>query len=331
MNILITSAGKRVSLVRSFQAELKKIYRTGKVYTTDLQPQLSAACQISDGYFRVVCVSDTSYLQQLLAICIQQNVSMVIPTIDTELAVLSRHKKLFASNGIEIIVSSASVVDMCRDKRKTKLFFSSVGINTPEDVDKHNPTYPFFVKPIDGSLSADTYVVKRHSEVKREHQENDRFMFMEYFSPEEYDEFTVDMYYDRTSYLKCLVPRKRLLVRAGEINKGITCRNVIVDLLKEKMNFFEGAVGCITAQFFAHKIANTIVGIEINPRFGGGYPLSYNAGANYPSWLIREYLRGDRIPYFEEWLDGTLMLRYDEEIIVYANRNQPEKLFHIRS
>ncbi|RTZ49695.1 hypothetical protein EJ377_05105 [Chryseobacterium arthrosphaerae] len=58
------------------------------------------------------------------------------------------------------------------------------------------------------------------------------------------------------------------------------------------------------------------MGIEINPRFGGGYPLSYLAGANYPEWLLKEYFMGHDIPYFEDWEDNLLMLRYDDEVLV---------------
>ena len=150
---------------------------------------------------------------------------------------------------------------------------------------------------------------------------NERFMFMEYLGKEHYDEYTVDMYFDKTHHLKCIVPRKRILIRAGEINKGLTCKNSIVPFLKDKLSFIEGAVGCLTGQFFLHKSSGRIVGIEINARFGGGYPLSYQAGANYPQWLIREYFKEETISYTEDWEDQLLMLRYDAEVLVHGYKN----------
>ncbi|MGZ5190298.1 MAG: ATP-grasp domain-containing protein, partial [Flavisolibacter sp.] len=134
-------------------------------------------------------------------------------------------------------------------------------------------------------------------------------------------EYTVDMYFDKTNYVKCIVPRKRLLVRAGEINKGLTCKNQIVSFLKEKLSFIEGAVGCLTVQLFLNEKSGRIVAIEINPRFGGGYPLSYRAGANYPLWLIKEYYNNQTLEYTDAWEDQLLMLRYDDEVIVHANKN----------
>ena len=144
---------------------------------------------------------------------------------------------------------------------------------------------------------------------------------MEYIGKEQHDEYTIDMYYDRHNTVKCIVPRKRILVRAGEINKGVTCKNNIVPFLKDKLGIIDGAIGCLTVQVFLNRNSGKIIAIEINPRFGGGYPLSYRAGANYPLWLINEYYNNQSIEYTENWEDQLLMLRYDDEVIVHANKN----------
>ena len=79
-----------------------------------------------------------------------------------------------------------------------------------------------------------------------------------------------------------------------------------------------GARGCLTAQFFKHKENDAVYGIEINPRFGGGFPLTYLAGANYPKWIIKEYFFNEPIPNsFDVWENNLLMLRYDDEILVH--------------
>jgi carbamoyl-phosphate synthase large subunit len=126
------------------------------------------------------------------------------------------------------------------------------------------------------------------------------------------------MYYDKTHHVKCIVPRKRMLIRAGEINKGVTCNNVIVEFLKTKLNHIDGAIGCLTLQLFLSRKTKRIVAIEINPRFGGGFPLSYHAGANYPLWLINEYFLNQEVSYTDGWENNLLMLRYDDEVIVHG-------------
>lgn len=321
MNILITSAGQRVSLVRAFQKELKALYPEAKVFTVDMQPELSAACNVSDGYFKVVRVTAPNYIQDLLQLCAAQNIRMIIPTIDTELKVLSENIELFRKENIHCIVSSKDFVYACRDKRQINEFFVQHGIEIPRTIDKDAPTFPLFIKPYDGSLSVDTFLINKKEELTEYHLTNPKLMFMEYLGKDAYEEFTVDMYYGKDHQVKCIVPRKRIWVRAGEINKGLTCKNFIVDMLKEKLGFIDGAIGCLTTQVFASKTAQVIKGIEINPRFGGGYPLSYRAGANYPAWLIKEYFLQEAISYTDNWEDRLLMLRYDDEVLVHDYKN----------
>ena len=117
--------------------------------------------------------------------------------------------------------------------------------------------------------------------------------------------------------MKCIVPRERIEIRAGEINKGRTQKNYLVTYLKERMEYLPGVIGCICIQLFYRETDQDVVAIEINPRFGGGYPMSYHAGANYPRFLIQEYFKREKVFYTDDWRDNTLLLRYDSEVIVY--------------
>lgn len=318
-NILLTSAGQRVSLVRSFQKELAKTVLPGAVYTADMSPEYSAACNVSDGYFKVLRVSDEGYIDGLINLCLKHHIRMVVPTIDTELQVLADHKHLFEKEHINVIVSSSDFIRTCRDKRITNTFFLANGIDIPKAIDKNNPTFPLFIKPYDGSLSSNIFILRDVNELTDYHLNNEKFLFMELIDKGRYDEYTVDMYYGLDHRVKCIVPRKRLAIRAGEILKGITSKNGIVGFLKERLDTIDGAVGCITLQVFHAEATNHIIGIEINPRFGGGYPLSYAAGANYPGWLIKEYIQNEPVTYIDSWEDQLLMLRYDDEILLHGH------------
>ncbi len=321
MNVLITSAGRRVALVRAFQQELRSVYSEALVLAADMEPQLSAACQVADRHFRAPPAKDPIYADFLLSICKQHEVSIVVPTVDTELMALALARKMFSAEGIHIIVSDADFIRDCRDKRRTASLFREKGIETPQLIDKLAPSFPAFVKPYDGSLSADTYLLRRAEDVQSHHLANERLLFMEYVDPEEHDEYTVDMYYDMSHRLVCAVPRRRITVRGGEINKGVTRKDVLLPLIRQKLSQIDGVRGCINAQFFVSRDGKRTVALEINPRFGGGYPLSYRAGANYPRWIIAEYLQQTPMIYWDEWEDDLLMLRYDDEILVqnYVN------------
>jgi carbamoyl-phosphate synthase large subunit len=248
---------------------------------------------------------------------------MIVPTIDTELQVLADYRDIFLPEGVHLIVSDPVFINKCRDKRKINQFFTGQGIEIPEAVNKHRPTFPLFIKPYDGSLSADIFLIRNPEELTPYHFSNEKLMFMEYIDKADHDEYTVDMYYGRDNRVKCITPRKRVEIRGGEISKGITTKNVIIPYLKERLDTIPGAVGCQTLQLFLNRHTDRIIGIEINPRFGGGFPLSYQAGANFPGWLIREYGMDETIGYTDSWKEDLLMLRYDDEVLVH--NYQPQK------
>lgn len=316
-NILITSAGQRVSLVKAFQEEIKKLHPENKVYTVDLNPILAPACIVSDGYKKVGKVTDNKYIEDLIGICIEWEIKIIIPTIDTELSILAKNRELFLEKGINLVVSSLEFVEKCRDKRLINSFFTKNNIDIPKAIDKNAPVFPLFIKPYDGSLSKDIFLINDSSELTEYHLTNPKLMFMEYIDQSQHEEFTVDAYYDRHNTLKCLVPRKRIFVRAGEINKGVTKKNELVDFIKTRLGKIDGAIGCLTMQFFFNPETKRVIGIEINPRFGGGYPLSYLAGANFPKFIIDEYILNEEIQPFDDWEDNLLMLRYDNEVLVH--------------
>lgn len=315
-NILITSAGKRVALTRYFKETLCRFYPGAKVFTTDMNPEMAPAGYASDGCFKVPRVTSPDYPDILLNICKKNEVGMVIATIDTELLLLADLKESFRRLGIMVIVSDRNFVEVCRDKRNTGSFFERHGIRVPREIDKYHPTFPLFAKPYDGSLSTNLHYIKTVDELTQEILDDPKLLFMEYIDKKVYQEFTVDMYYGKDNRVKCIVPRERIEIRAGEINKGRTVKNGILTFLKEKLGYVKGCVGCICVQLFFHPETEDMVGIEINPRFGGGYPLSFMAGGNYPELLIREYFRGEDICYSDNWKDGMLMLRYDDAIYV---------------
>ena len=315
-NILITSVGKRVVLTEIFKETRLLRHLNNKIFTTDISPALSPAAYVSDFCFAVPRCTDDNYIPILLKLCIDNDIKVVIPTIDTELAVLARNYSLFLEHGIQLVVSDIEFIEICRDKRKTHKLFKQLNIDIPSEIDKHKPKFPLFAKPYDGSLSCNTHHIEHPAQLTQELLEDPKLIFMDYINPSEFSEFTVDLYYGQDHHLKCIVPRERLTIRAGEINKGITRKNIIVDYLKERISHIPGVRGVICLQLFMHQTSGQIYGIEINPRFGGGYPLSYHAKANYPLHIIDEYILGNEISYYDSWEGNTLMLRYDKEIIV---------------
>lgn len=316
-NILLLSAGRRVELFQAFKCELNKRGLNAAVFATDLNPKMSAACQVADQAFAMPRVTDETYMRKLLDLCELQGIGLVIPTIDTELLSLAQARADFAERGIHLVISDEELVKICRDKRQTVDLFESLDIANPKVLDREKLTFPCFAKPYDGSRSVGAAKLAQASDLTEGMRVDPKLMFMEYMD-HSFDEYTVDAYYDRAGDLKCLVPRLRLEVRDGEISKGVTRKNHVYEYLRDRLVKVKGACGCLTIQLFSHPEGIRYAALEINPRFGGGYPLSYSAGANYPGWLIDEYLLNQQVPFFDGWESDLLMLRYDTQVLVHG-------------
>ncbi|WP_035587993.1 ATP-grasp domain-containing protein [Hippea jasoniae] len=308
IKVLITSAGRRVSLVNNFK-------KHAIVYCCDNIPEFSAACHIADFSFKVPPVNSTDYINTLLDICKKEGINIVVPTIDPELPVLAKFKKDFEHEGISIAISEESLCDTFSLKTKTYDFFKKNAFNTPEIIiDFLKAKYPLFAKLNNSSSSQGATIVINHQEAEILLLKNKEYVFQEFIEGQEY---TVDMFFDRKGNLICAVPRERIKVRCGEVEKARTSKNpTILKEIKKLSKKLIGAYGVITTQLFLKN--DEIYFIEINPRFGGGYPLSYLAGADMAKMLIDDFL-GKNLTYTEEWKDNLIMLRYDAEVLVDGN------------
>lgn len=313
-NILILSAGRRVELVTAFRETMASLNIRGKVMCTDMVPELSSACLVADDSFKVPRATDDSYIDDLKMICQNSSIKLVIPTIDTDLEKLSKAKDSFKEIGCHISVPDTEFVTACRDKRKTAGLFKSLKIASPKIYDSSSMNFPCFCKPYNGSSSVGAFVLNNKAELTDNILKNKNNMYMELIG-KEYIEVTVDCYFSRQNELKCLVPRERIEIRSGEVSKGVTRKNIVYNYLLERLKNIPGVVGCITVQVFYNKETGDIKGLEINPRFGGGYPLSYAAGANYPLYLLKEYIGNEVIDFCDNWEADLLMLRYDAKVL----------------
>ncbi|EMM1154605.1 ATP-grasp domain-containing protein [Citrobacter freundii] len=316
-NILILSAGRRVELVTAFREAMANLNICGKVICTDMYPELSSACMVADSYFKVPRATDEAYIDYLMTICQNNSIKLVIPTIDTDLEKLSRAKDSFRNIGCHISIPEPAFVTACRDKRKTAELFQLLDIASPEIYDSSSMVFPCFCKPYNGSSSIGAFVLNNKTDLTDEILNNKNNMYMELIG-KEYMEVTVDCYFSKQNELRCLVPRERIETRSGEVSKGVTRKNGVYNYLLERLKVIPGVIGCITVQVFFNKKTGDIKGLEINPRFGGGYPLSYAAGANYPLYLLKEYINDEPIDFIDDWEADLLMLRYDAKVLSHA-------------
>lgn len=314
-NILIMSAGKRVSLYRFFLNETSKLSISSKVYCADSNPNYSAAAIYSKNSIRVKKTSDKGFIKDLKIKCQKLQVSLIIPTTDHELLILSNHEEEFKKINVNIIISKKKFIKETSNKIYTKKIFDEIKLRYPKIYKyKSEIKYPCFAKPVAGSSSQNNYIINNNIDYKYAKNKSKDLIFMEYLDHKYYTEYTIDLYYDKSGELKSLVARERIEVRAGEVTKAVTNKRVSKKLW---LNFskIKDARGQITAQVFINNKNLKVFGIEINARFGGGYPLSQHAKANFIKYILDEYILEKTIKKNMKWKDSLTMLRYNDEII----------------
>jgi carbamoyl-phosphate synthase large subunit len=99
------------------------------------------------------------------------------------------------------------------------------------------------------------------------------------------------------------------------VSKAVTIREQgAIGLARKVAEALPGAYGPLNMQCFVDR--ETVVVIEINARFGGGYPLAFEAGANFPLWLLRRRLNLELPGWCDEWKDNLTMLRFDSAVFL---------------
>ena len=317
--VLFTCVGRRVSLLRCFRKAAVRLGLQAAFYGTDTT-RLSPALQECDRAFLVESTTHADYIRQLLSIVRDHRVNLLVPTVDLDLLLLSGHRPEFEALGCRVLISGADVIDICRDKRRTFGFLRNNGFDTPATMSvraalvadrRGELIWPCFLKQWDGSGSKGTAVARNAGELRFFARRIPNAICQEFIEGTEY---TCDVYIDFAMRVRCIVPRRRIEVRSGEVSKGQVVKDRrIMDETRRLVESLGAGPGVITIQLFVTTVGE-IRFTEINPRFGGGVPLSIEAGADFPLWILQE-LTGDQPRIrFDGFTDGLMMLRYDAEV-----------------
>lgn len=315
INTLILSAGRRVELTKLFKKALEKLNLNGNIITADIN-NTAPALQFSDKYYLISRIDSENYIDDIIKICLKEDINLIIPTIDTELLKLAENKeKIETLTKAKINISSLGVIKICRDKLKTQEFFQKNGFGVPKlisekDILENNLKFPLFIKPFNGSSSINTFKIKNKEELMFFKSYISQPIIQEFIEGKEY---TVDVFLDFESNPITIVPRQRLATRSGEISKGLIIKNrKIIEDTKRLIKVLK-PVGHITVQCMDTK--DGIKYIEINPRFGGGAPMSISAGADSCVNLYKIIL-GEKLSYTEEYKENLLCVRFDETLYI---------------
>ena len=312
MNILFTCAGRRTYLLKYFKENLSE---GDKILATDMQ--LSApALQAADVKIQVPAVYDPEYVNITLRICEEQKIDALFSLNDLELPILAENKARFEAIGVKVVVSEPKVIDIAFDKYKTAQWVECLGLTAPktyvrlEDCKKALAAgeidFPLFMKPRWGSGSIglesiadmeelDIYYGLLMKKIKKTilataSVGDEYIMIQEKLTG---SEFGLDIMNDLDGKNIGVSVKQKLAMRAGETDKAVTVDLPEVREMGRKIGEAIGHIGNLDVDIMQRADGAYCV-LELNPRFGGGFPFSYEAGVNFPKALI-QMIKGESV------------------------------------
>lgn len=306
MNLLLTSAGRRTYLVEYFKEALEMAGEPGMVHAAN--SRTSPAFFAADQKVVTPLIYSREYIPFLLDYCKRWEIRLLIPLFDIDLPVLAAAREEFARQGTIVVTADAGAVEICNDKWKTYHALSGRGIATPKswldvedamrEVREGRASFPFIVKPRWGMGSLSVYQADGPEElevlyrkIRREIQES----YLRYEAGQDAanvmiqkkvsgEELGLDVVNDLEGRFRAVAAKRKKAMRAGETDESETVEIPALTALGEELSGLLRHRGNLDVDVLEEE--GTYYVLEMNARFGGGYPFSHAAGLHLPYALV---------------------------------------------
>jgi len=306
--VLFTCAGQRVDIVTAFG-------RAGATTIATDVNQLAPALYHADRWALVPRVDDPAYVDALRDLVTLHDVRLIVPLTDLDHLVLAESRDRLG--GAVVLVPDQETIARCSDKYRAHEFFAEQGIGSPPtwlagELPDDLP-YPVLVKARRGFGSRHIYRAANRSELD---------FFLDYTTAESMvqavchgDEFSIDVFCDLDGRCLAAIPRTMIESKGGESIKGMTIRDDELIVFGCRVSEALRIIGPANVQCFREPDGELQV-TDVNPRFGGGFPLPTAAGSGYPE-LALQLANGERPePRLGDFREGVVMTRFFSEVIL---------------
>lgn len=316
VNVLFTSIGRRVELVRAFRRAYAELGLEGAIVGVDVDP-LAPALRECDEALMVPRLDEPRYVSTLVELCGRRRIALLFALIDTEIPLLASHRDELDATGARAMVIGGEAARLTADKLATAQLFERVGVPAPpwwrsEDARDGDVPLPAFVKPRFGSAGTDAHAVHDREELAFWLDRVPDPIVQEHLPG---PEITTDVLCLEDGEVAAAVSRRRLEVRTGEVAKGVTVRDERILEHCATIARELRARGPITVQCLMRDDVPCFT--EVNARFGGGIPLALAAGMHAPRWLLAHAAGMEvELPPVGGYEVGLYMTRYDESFFL---------------
>jgi carbamoyl-phosphate synthase large subunit len=306
--VLFTCAGQRVDILTAFR-------EAGATTIAVDVDQLAPALYRADRRALVPRIEDYGYVAALRDLVELHDVRLIVPLTDLDHHVLADARDDLG--GALVLVSGVETVARCTDKYLAHKFFEERGIGTPET---WLPTalpddlrYPVLVKARRGFGSRHIYRAANAVELE---------FFLHYTAADSMvqaacvgTEFSIDVFCDLDGRCLAAVPRTMIESKGGESIKGMTIKDPGLIEFSCRVSEALRIIGPANVQCFREPDGELLV-TDVNPRFGGGFPLPTAAGSRYPELAIA-LANGERPePRLGDFREGIVMTRFFSQVVL---------------
>lgn len=332
MNILFTSSGRRGYLLKYFRQALDG---KGKIYAANSSPHAPSFIYADESVVTPL-IYDENYISFLLDFCKQKQIDLVIPLFDIDLPVLAKNKAVFNNYGIHVLVSDFPIVSLCNDKWETHNWLIDKGFNSGKTyldlnlvlkhIDSGELFFPLVIKPRWGMGSIGVQVAEDIEELRVLYRKVKKVIvdsYLKYESEVDLDnsiiiqeklngqEYGLDVINNLKSEYKATVVKKKLAMRSGETDAAETVDNPELIKLGERISKNLAHIGNLDVDIFLSNEKYFV--LEMNARFGGGYPFSHLAGVNLPKAIVDWFTNPENSP---EYLSYKPSVRGTKDITI---------------
>ena len=312
MNVLILSCGTRNKLVEYFKSCFDKVVVTD---CSDFAPAIYAA----DNYYIVPRMTDPDYLDVIMDICTKERINAVIPLQEDELMYMAQRKQIFADNEIWLVESSYETIALCRDKYLFSQAMAREGVSVipthlPEEAEQVlDESGKVMVKDRYGAGSVGNIIIESKQLLKAYLDAAHSELIVQPFLCGK--EYGADVYVDKISKkMTSIFVKEKIRMRAGETEKSISVVNEAIYKLIQQVTDTIDFSGPLDVDIIEQN--GKLYVLEINPRFGGGYPHAYECGVNFPRYILKNGYKEKNNESIFMYPEGKKCMKYSDVIIV---------------
>ena len=307
MNILLTSVGRRAYIIDYLRDIYKNLGLSGNIVATNSDMN-TTAMSVADKAFESPLIYDKEYIPFLLEICKNEKIDILISLFDIDLMILAKNKAEFEALGVKVIVSNEDVINICNDKFEMLEYLKKINMPVPEtylDLDKaieyadfDKKTY--ILKPRWGMGSLSIFEAEDKKELEVLYEKAKRSIQKSYLRFESNadmnrailiqekikgDEFGLDIFNDLEGENLSVTVKRKYAMRSGETDIAEVIKNSELEDVGKKIAKSLSHIGNLDMDILLSEGKAYI--IDMNARFGGGYPFTHNAGVNELEAIIR--------------------------------------------